>query len=36
MRYLNYQVDVEHRDMAVVVREWLDAKLPVAENATVR
>jgi glycine betaine/choline ABC-type transport system substrate-binding protein len=37
MRYLNYQVDVEHRDMAVVVSEWLDAKFPAdAENATVR
>ncbi len=29
MRRLNHQVDVEHRDVAAVVREWLDANLPV-------
>ncbi len=28
MRRLNYQVDVEHRDVAEVVREWLDLHLP--------
>lgn len=28
MRRLNYQVDVEHRDVAAVVREWLEANLP--------
>ncbi len=33
MRRLNYQVDVEHRDMPVVVREWLDANLPAEGSA---
>jgi glycine betaine/choline ABC-type transport system substrate-binding protein len=34
MRHLNYQVDVGHRDMAVVVSEWLDSNFPSeAENA---
>jgi glycine betaine/choline ABC-type transport system substrate-binding protein len=28
MRRLNYLVDVEHRDLAVVVREWLEANIP--------
>jgi glycine betaine/choline ABC-type transport system substrate-binding protein len=29
MRRLNYLVDVEHRDVPVVVREWLDTTLPL-------
>lgn len=37
MRRLNYQVDVEQRDLAVVVREWLDAYLPAnPQDTTVR
>jgi glycine betaine/choline ABC-type transport system substrate-binding protein len=37
MRYLNYQVDAEHRDLAVVVSEWLDANAPAdTENANLR
>jgi glycine betaine/choline ABC-type transport system substrate-binding protein len=28
MRRLNYLVDVEHRDLAMVVREWLEANIP--------
>lgn len=28
MRRLNYLVDVEHRDLAAVVREWLEANVP--------
>ncbi len=31
MRRLNYRVDVEHQDVALVVREWLEANLPTAE-----
>jgi len=29
MRRLNYLVDVEHRDVPLVVREWLDTTLPL-------
>ncbi len=37
MRDLNHQVDVEHRDMAIVVSEWLDANVPTdAEDASLR
>ncbi len=28
MRRLNYLVDVEHRDVALVVSEWLDSNIP--------
>ncbi len=30
MRRLNYLVDVEHRDVPIVAREWLDVHLPVS------
>ncbi len=30
MRRLNYLVDVEHREVAAVVRDWLDARSPAA------
>jgi glycine betaine/choline ABC-type transport system substrate-binding protein len=33
MRRLNYLVDVEHRDLSIVVTEWLDANIP-ASNTT--
>ncbi len=33
MRRLNYLVDVEHRDVPVVVREWLEANLPRREDS---
>jgi glycine betaine/choline ABC-type transport system substrate-binding protein len=36
MRRLNYLVDVEHRDVPLVVREWLDAHLPASGAAPPR
>jgi glycine betaine/choline ABC-type transport system substrate-binding protein len=36
MRRLNYLVDVEHRDVALIVKEWLDTQLPVPGVAPAR
>jgi glycine betaine/choline ABC-type transport system substrate-binding protein len=32
MRRLNYLVDVEHRDVVAVVREWLDRNIPTPRS----